>query len=174
MKTFILLVGAATVVCATLSGCQFNVHTGGNPSVAKADIEKTITEKLTTGDQKPQSVSCPEDLTAEVGKSTTCDVVLNDDEFQTTATVTKLDGETASYDMSPSLSKAQVEKRVNVFLTGNNWQIDSVACDSGLEGKTGTSVHCQVTPSDGEPPFGETVTMGDIRGLAMDLNFKGD
>jgi hypothetical protein len=91
-----LAVAAAALACAALSGCNVSVSSGGTPTVAKADLEKSITDKLGTGNNKPKSVTCPNDLEGAVGKAITCEVVISSyNAFQAVLTVDKIDGKTA-------------------------------------------------------------------------------
>ena len=81
--------------------------------MSKTDLEKDISERLEKAGQKPQTVTCKDDLQGEVGKSTRCEVVLsNTNSFEPVVTVTKVEGTTVSYDMTPAVSKTQLEKAV--------------------------------------------------------------
>jgi hypothetical protein len=130
-----------------LTGCSFSVGTGGSPVVAKADLQKDISERLEKAGQKPKSVECKDDLKGEVGKSVTCEVALTDTNvFEPVVTVTKVDGSTVSYDMAPAVSKEQLEKVVARLLSESSGApVDSVTCESGLEGKKGAQAQCDVT-----------------------------
>ena len=52
-----------------LSGCSFSASVGGPPVVAKADLQKDITDRLTEAGQTPKSVTCSEDLIGELDKT---------------------------------------------------------------------------------------------------------
>ncbi|WP_240163766.1 DUF4333 domain-containing protein [Mycolicibacterium sphagni] len=159
---------AAGLAGAVLAGCSFNVSTG--VSVSKTDLEKDISERLGKAGQKPQTVTCKDDLKGEVGKTTRCEVVLSsDNSFEPVITVTKVEGTTVSYDMTPALSKAQLEKGVSGLLAKtSNVTVDSVTCDSGLEGKEGTETHCDVTVAGVTAK--RTVVVTKVEGLMLYFN----
>ena len=107
------VLAAMAVTGLTLTGCSFSIGSGGPPVVAKADLQKEISQRLEKAGQKPQSVDCKDDLTGVVGKSVTCEVALSDTNvFEPVVTVTKVDGSTVSYDMAPAVSKEQLQKAV--------------------------------------------------------------
>ncbi|SBS70268.1 conserved exported hypothetical protein [uncultured Mycobacterium sp.] len=159
---------AAGLAGAVLAGCSFNVSTG--VSVSKTDLEKDISERLAKAGQKPQTVTCKDDLKGEVGKTTRCEVVLSsDNSFEPVVTVTKVEGTTVSYDMAPALSKTQLEKGVSGLLAkASNVTVDSVSCDSGLDGKEGTETHCDVTVAGVTSK--RTVVVTKVEGLMLYFN----
>jgi hypothetical protein len=166
-------VGVAALVLAggLLSGCSFSVGSGGGkPIVSKADLQKDISERLEKAGQKPQSVNCKDDLEGEVGKSTRCEVALTDtNAFEPIVTVTKVDGTTVSYDMTPAVSKEQLEKSVATLVQDNSGiKADSVQCESGLEGKKGSEAHCNVTVNG--QTEARTVDVTKVDGLLMNFN----
>ena len=152
-----------------LTACSFSVGTGGPPVVAKADLQKDISERLEKAGQKPTSVQCKDDLKGEVGKSVTCEVALTDTNvFEPVVTVTKVDGSTVSYDMAPAVSKEQLEKAVARLLSESSGApVDSVTCDSGLEGKKGAEAQCDVTA--GGLTLKRTVDVTKVDGLLMNF-----
>jgi hypothetical protein len=159
---------AACLTGAVLAGCSFNVSTG--VSVSKTDLEKDISQRLDKAGQKPQTVTCKDDLKGEVGKSTRCEVVLSsDNSFEPVITVTKVEGTTVSYDMTPALSKTQMEKSVSGLLAkSSNAAVDSVSCEGGLDGKEGTETHCDVTA--GGETTKRTVVVTKVEGLMLYFN----
>jgi Domain of unknown function (DUF4333) len=172
MRTFVLAVGAAALTtCAALSGCSFSVG-GGTPTVAKADLQGAISDRLQKAGQKPESVNCSADLEGVVGKTTRCEVVLSDtNAFEPIVTVTKVDGSTVSYEMAPALSQTQLEKSVSDIVAKNIAKpVDSVTCESGLEGKEGNTATCHVVA--GGETSSDTVTVTKVDGLLMNFNVK--
>ncbi len=173
MRTFGTAVGAAALSCvaliAGLSGCSFTVG-GGTPTVAKADLQSDIADRLQKAGQKADSVTCKADLEGVVGKTTTCEVVLSaTNAFEPIVTVTKVDGSTVSYEMAPALSQAQLEKSVkDIVAKSTGEDVDSVACESGLEGKVGNKAQCEVTTA-GEASQ-DTVTVTEVDGLMMNFS----
>ncbi|WP_319433634.1 DUF4333 domain-containing protein [Mycobacterium sp. RTGN5] len=159
---------AAALAGAVLAGCSFNVSTG--VSVSKTDLEKDISQRLEKAGEKPQTVTCKDDLKGEVGKTTRCEVVLSsDNSFEPVITVTKVEGTTVSYDMTPALSKTQLEKGVSGLLAKSaNVAVDSVNCESGLDGKEGTETHCDVTVSGVTTK--RTAVVTKVEGLMLYFN----
>jgi len=162
------VLAAMAVTAVTLTGCSFSVGTGGLV-VAKADLQKDISERLEKAGQKPKSVECKDDLKGEVGKSVTCDVALTDTNvFESVVTVTKIDGKTVSYDMAPAVSKEQLEKAVARLLSESSGEtVDSVTCESGLEGKKGAEAQCDITV--GGVTLEHTVDVTKVDGLLMNF-----
>ncbi|OYN75340.1 DUF4333 domain-containing protein [Mycolicibacterium sphagni] len=159
---------AAGLAAAALSGCSSNANTG--VSVSKTDLEKDISTRLEKAGQKPQTVTCKDDLQGEVGKSTRCEVVMSStNAFEPVVTVTKVDGTTVSYDMTPAMSKSQLEKGVADLLPKvSGATVDSVSCDGGLDGKQGNQTHCDVTA--GGTTTKRTVVVTKVEGLMMYFN----
>lgn len=155
---------AAGLSVAGLSGCTAKVETKVTRSVSADDLQKNITDQLTQAGDPPKSVTCNGDLIGEAGKSTTCDVVFSDtNSVQATVTATGVEGSTVSFDLSPSLTKEQLEKAVSGLTS-----TPTVTCDSGLDGAVGASATCEVTV-DGDVSKRSVVVDG-INGLEMDLS----
>jgi hypothetical protein len=169
MKTVLIAVSALAVAGAALSGCSFSGSIG-TPTVAKADLQKDISDRLTKAGEKPQSVTCQDDLVGEVGKTTKCEVSLSEtNTFEPIVTVTGVDGTTVNYEMTPALSKEQLEKSVTGLVSKSSGvQVDSVSCESGLEGKEGAVAHCQVTGGGTTVP--RTVEVTKVEGLMMNFD----
>ena len=92
------------------------------------------------------SVTCKDDLVGEVGKSAACDVELGENSSEEAVfTATKVDGTAVTYDITPALSKDQLQKVVSGTASGQQ-----AACDSGLAGKAGAKANCEVI-QDGAP-----------------------
>jgi hypothetical protein len=169
MNTHLTALGAAAVTAAALAGCSFSIG-GGTPTVAKADLQKDISDRLGKAGQKPESVTCSADLEGVVGKTTTCEVVLSaTNAIEPIVTVTKVDGSTVSYDMTPALSKAQLEKSVGDIVAQSTGQdVETVTCESGLEGKEGNKAQCEV--ADGGESMNYVVTVTKVDGLLMSFS----
>ncbi|MCV7225606.1 DUF4333 domain-containing protein [Mycolicibacterium komossense] len=143
---------------------------GGAPTVTKADLQSDITDRLHKAGQKPQSVTCSADLEGVVGKTTTCEVVLSPiNAFEPIVTVTKVEGTTVSYEMSPALSKAQLEKSVKDIVARHGGKaVESVTCGSALEGTVGNKASCEVVA--GGRTMTDTVTVTKVDGLLMNFS----
>lgn len=72
-----------------LTACSFSASTG----VSKSDLETKSMEILTTAnpDMTVESVTCPDGLDAEVGSSTSCDVVSSNGNLTITVAVEKVE-----------------------------------------------------------------------------------
>ena len=114
MHSVITAVGASATVWALVSGCDTTVGVGGKAAVSKDALQTDIANRLAKAGEQPQSVTCKEDLIGEVGKTARCDVVMSPtNSFEPVITVTGVDGSTINYEMSPALSKEQLEKAVS-------------------------------------------------------------
>lgn len=168
--------GAAALVAAGLlgfgiSGCSAkDDHDKGDtkasatntPSISAEDLQKSLASRISTA-TPPKSVTCASGLTGEVGKTATCEVVVNDTtSVQAITTVTKVDGGNIDYDFAPSMTKAQLEKAFAANVSAE------VTCDAGLEGKVGSSTTCHVT-KDGTTDD-TAVSVSKVQGLYMSLS----
>jgi len=160
---------AAALTGGAAGGCSFNFSTGSKPVVSKSDLQNDISERLEKAGQKPESVTCKSDLEGEVGKTTPCEVVLSDtNSFEPVVTVTKVEGSTVSYDMTPAVSREQLEKAVSHLVAkASDVKVDSVRCESGLEGTKGAEAHCAVTT--GSATLNRTVAVTKVDGLLMNF-----
>lgn len=160
---------AVALTGMTLTGCSFSVGSGGAPVVAKADLQKDISDRMEKAGEKPKSVTCKDDLKGEVGKTVTCEVAITDDNvIDPVVTVTKVDGSTVSYDMTPAVSKEHLQTAVSRLLSQSaNTPVESITCESGLDGKKGSEAHCEVT--QGGTTLKRTVEVTKVDGLLMNF-----
>jgi hypothetical protein len=156
-------------VWALVSGCDANIGTGSEPAVGKGALQTDIAARLAKAGQQPQSVTCKEDLIGEVGKTTRCEVVMSpSNSFEPVITVTGVDGTAINYEMSPAVSKEQLEKAVSRLVAdAARVQVASVSCESGLEGKVGATAHCDVDAGGVE--LRRTVEVNSVEGLMMNF-----
>jgi Domain of unknown function (DUF4333) len=170
LRTVITAVGALATVWALVSGCHASVGVGGPPAVGKDALQTDIANRLATAGEKPQSVTCKEPLVGEVGKTARCEVVMSPtNSFEPVITVTSVDGTTINYEMSPALSKEQLEKAVSRLVAdATHAQVASVSCESGLDGKVGATAHCEVDA--GGVKLRRTVEVNSVKGLMMNFD----
>ena len=170
MHTVITTVGALAAAGALVSGCDASVGVGGTPAVGKDALQTDIANRLEKAGEKPQSVTCKEDLIGEVGKTARCEVVLSPtNSFEPIITVTSTDGNTINYEMTPALSKEQLEKAVSRLVAdASHAPVTSVSCESGLEGEVGSTARCDVD-SEGLK-LRRTVEVGSVEGLMMNFD----
>src|SRR4029078_3819845 len=106
----------------------------------------------------------------EVGKAARWEVVISPaNSFEPVITVTGVDGSTINYEMSPALSKEQLEKAVSrMGADAAHAHVASVSCESGLEGKVGATAHCEV--DSGGVKLRRTVKVNSVEGLMMNFD----
>jgi len=152
---------AVAVASAASAGC------GSQLMVTKDDLQKDISDRLSKAGQPPQSVTCKADLIGEVGKTTRCDVVLGPtNSFEPIVTVTGVDANTVNYEMTPAMSKEQLQQSVsNMVELESAVPAESVNCESGLEGREGTEAFCWV--ESGGVMLRRTVVVEKVDGLLM-------
>lgn len=163
------VLAAAGLLGTGLTGCSgsVKVETKTTPSVSATDLQAKLAEQFAGSDTKPKSITCPDELVGEVGKKATCDVVISDtNAVQAVVTVTKVDGTDVAFDITPSLSKEQLQKSVaGMGVPG------TITCDSGLDGTVGATAKCQSAAADGAVV--KTVAeVDDVNGLQMDVSVK--
>lgn len=171
MRKAVTAVAAVAVVCAAVSGCTINLghpdQSNTAPKVSKEDLQKDISQRLTAAGQAPQSVTCQGDLTGALGQTTRCDVTMGPaNSFEPIVTVTGLEGTKVDYDVTPSVSKTQLEASVSRMVANSTKApVASVSCQSGLEGKIGALAYCDVTA--GGATTRRTVEVTNVSGLSM-------
>jgi hypothetical protein len=170
LHTVITAAGALTTVGALVAGCDANVGIGGTPAVGKDALQTDIAARLAKAGEQPQSVTCKEDLVGELGKTTRCEVVMSPtNSFEPVITVTGVDGSAIDYEMSPAVSKEQLEKSVSrLVVDAVRVQVATVSCESGLEGKVGATAHCDVDA--GGVKLRRTVEVNSVEGLMMSFD----
>ena len=167
MKTSAAACGVALTVAgllgAGLTGCSAKVETSARSAVSAEDLQKKVTDQLTEAGNAPKSVTCDGELVAEVGKSTMCDAVFSDvNSVQAKVTVTSVKDSDVSFELSPSLTKEQLEKAVSAID-----DTQTASCESGLDGAVGATANCEVTV-DGVAAK-RAVAVEGVDGLQLDL-----
>jgi len=165
-------VAAVAMAASALTGCSFSVKTGtGPPVVAKADLEKDITDRLAKAGQTPQSVACAEDLIGEVGKTTRCEVVLSQSNaIEPIVKATQIDGTTVNYEMTPALSQGQLQQQVAALMEQNSTPVETVTCEAGLEGVVGNQTRCSAV--NGADTTETVVSVTEVDGLLMSFRIE--
>lgn len=155
---------AASVVTLLLavSGCSSSADV---PVVSAADLQRGLVDRLAETDTPSTWVHCPKDLVGEVGAFTRCDVTFSQDNtVAAVLTTTQVNGDDITWEITqPELTREQVEGRVASLTSGQ-----SVTCDSGLDGRPGDWVQCEVTRNGTK--LAQTVEVKDVVGLlSVDL-----
>jgi hypothetical protein len=163
-------VGALVTACALVSGCDANIGIGGTPAVGGDALQTDIAARLAKAGEQPQSVTCQDNLIGKVGKTTRCEVVMSPtNSFEPVITVTGVDGSAINYEMSPAVSKEQLEKAVSRLVAdAAHAPPASVSCESGLEGEVGKVTYCEV--DSGGVKLRRTVEVNTVEGLMMNFD----
>lgn len=170
MHTVTAALGALPIVWALVAGCDANVGIGGTPAVGKDALQTDIAARLAKAGETPQSVKCEEDLVGAVGRTARCAVVMSPtNSFEPVITVTGVEGDTINYEMRPAISKQQLETAVSRLVTeASQAPVTSVSCESGLDGKVGTTARCEVDA--GGVKLRRTVEVNKVEGLMMNFD----
>jgi hypothetical protein len=161
---------AAGMLCCALAGCSMNVGGNNVPTVAKEALQEDISERLANAGERPESVTCKEDLVGEAGKTAHCEVVVSAaNSFEPIITVTGVDGTAIDYEMAPALSRRQLEQSVSRLLAdAGGLEVQSIRCESGLAGVARAQAHCDVDA--GGVRLRRTVAVSDVDGLMMNVD----
>lgn len=173
MKTTNIAAGAAALAAvgllgAGLSGCSgsVKVETKSTPSVSAADLQKDLSDRLSSAGMTVKSVTCKDDLVGEVGKTAGCDVDFNDtNSVEAVFTATKVEGTTVSFDIAPAMTKDQLQKAVSSISNS-----PTVTCDSGVEGKVGAQTKCEVTKDGAASKRIAEVSQVDAPRLGLEIS----
>jgi Domain of unknown function (DUF4333) len=156
-----LLIGA--------SGCM-----SGPKTVSKSNVESQISQKMTDASgNKPESVSCPDDLKASVGAKIDCEMKIKDQTFGVNVTVTSIEGDQAKFDMVETVNKNDVAREISDQLEQQvGRKPETVTCPDNLKGIQGATLRCSLT--DVGETYGITVTVTSVEGGDVKFNFKVD
>lgn len=157
-------IATAAILCVGLAGCSSKVETTSAPRISAAALQTEFTDRIKSeSGNPPKSVTCPNDLVGKVGETTSCEVVMGENNFvQADLTVTKVEGGRIDFDYSPSLTKDQLERAIKSITSA-----ESVTCDAGLEGKVGASTRCEIG-KDGTQQE-KTISVNKVENLYMGL-----
>lgn len=96
MRNARVLLAAAAVVF----GALFLAACSGD-AVSQGDVEQEISDQIAAQDGgSAPDVSCPDDLTAEVGETMDCEVTAESETFTVTVEVTSVEGDQANFDIT--------------------------------------------------------------------------
>ncbi|HET6732267.1 DUF4333 domain-containing protein [Mycobacterium sp.] len=170
MRTLIAAVGAVAAAAALVPGCSIPIGSDGKPVVSREALQTEIADRLTKAGEQPESVTCREDLVGEVGKTARCEVVMSPtNSFEPVVAVTRIDGTTVDYEMTPAVSKEQLEKAVSRLVSAaSGVQVETVLCESGLQGNVGAVAYCDV--GAGGVKLRRTIEVNRVDGLMMNFD----
>jgi Domain of unknown function (DUF4333) len=167
VRTLPVVLAAMGVFCWVPSGCSLNTGVDNVPTVSRDAMQRDIRARLSELGEQPASVTCNDDLVGEVGKTARCEVAMSPTNiFETVIEVTDVHGSTIKYEMTPAVSKAQLEKTTSRLVTERSgFAVESISCASGLEGRVDAVAYCDVDA--GGVQLRRTVEMSDVNGLMM-------
>lgn len=168
----LLISGAAAGLTAGAGACSCSI--GSSHSVSKSDVAGQITAKMTdAAGNKPESVSCPNDLPAKVGAQLNCEMKVKSQPFNVNVTVTSVDGNDVKFDMVETVDKNQVASAISTQLYQRvGRKPDAVSCPDNLKGVAGATLRCQLT--DGGDKYGVLVTVTGVDAGDVKFHFKVD
>ena len=169
----LLISGAAAGLMAGAGACSCSIGTSSH-AVSKNDVASQITSKLTdAAGNKPESVTCPGDLPANVGAQLNCTMKVKGQTYNVNVTVTSVNGSDVKFDMVETVDKNQVASVISDKLTQQvGKKPDAVTCPDNLKGTEGATLRCQLT--DGADKYGISVTVTNVDAGDVNFDFKVD
>ena len=130
----LLVAGAAAGLMAGAGACSCSIGSSSH-AVSKSDVANKITSKLTdAAGNKPDSVTCPNDLPAKVGAQLNCTMTVKNQTLNVNVSVTSVNGNDVKFDMVETLDKNQVAGILSNKLTQQvGRKPDSVTCPDNLK-----------------------------------------
>ncbi|MET0900827.1 MAG: DUF4333 domain-containing protein [Mycobacterium sp.] len=171
-RPLVIVVAALAVLVAVVAVVLVVLFVLSPPVVEKASLESSISGQLSDADEPPQSVLCASDLEGVVGKTITCEVVINEtNAFELIVETTKVEGSEVSYEMTPALSQAQLEKTVAELVADSaGTEPTGVTCEGGLVGEPDNKTSCSME-LDSEPIEIEA-SVTSVEGLLMNFQIS--
>ena len=168
----LLVAGTATALMAGVGACSCSVTS--KHAVSKSDVAGQITAKMTdAAGNKPESVTCPDDLAAKVGAQINCEMKVDGQSRNVNVTVTSVNGNDVKFDMIQTLDKNQIASQISDKLTTpTGGKADSVTCPDNLKAVMGATLRCQLT--DGTEKYGVMVTVTRVDGDDVNFDMKRD
>lgn len=137
------IVGAVGALALGAAGCSGAVAKDQVAAAVMGELQK----KNITIDNN--TVTCPEDLKAEVGQTARCTFTTDGQPVDVVAKVSSVSGSTVNYEISTEarpVAKAVLEKEVAKQVGQQSGAtIDSTTCKGDLAPQVGQSVECTVT-----------------------------
>lgn len=131
-------------------------------TVSRDVVAQQISAKMTdTAGNKPDSVSCPEDLKAQIGAQLNCTMKVKGQDYNVNVTATSINGDKVDFDTAETVDKDVVARQVSDRLANKvGHKPDSVTCPDNLKGTPGATLRCALT--DGGQTYGVTVTVAAV------------
>jgi hypothetical protein len=169
----LMVSSAAAGLMASAGACSCSVGSSSH-AVSKNDVARQITAKMTdAAGNKPDSVTCPTDLPANVGAQINCEMKVSGETRNVNVTVTSVNGNDVKFDMTQTLDKNQVASQISDKLTTpTGGKPDAVTCPDNLKAVVGATLRCQLT--DGTQKYGVTVIVTRVDGDDVNFDMKRD
>jgi hypothetical protein len=166
IRAFAMSTGALAVLALGVAACS-----SGPGAVSKDDVASQITTKMTDASgNKPESVSCPDDLKAEVGSQLNCVMKIKGQSFNVNVNVTTVDGDNVKFDMVETVDKEQVAGQISDQLAQQvGHKPESVTCPDNLKGTQGATLRCELTDEGQTYGVNVTVTSVDAGDVLFDI-----
>ncbi len=162
----VVALGMVAAACG-VGGC------GGDDTVDAAKVEQGIEQSLSTPTTKVSSVSCPDDVKNETGKTFTCKAKLSGGgSGDVTVKITDAPND-FSYSFKPGtvvLAGASLDKALEQELATSGAPNATVNCPDKVKVESGTTVTCPVTGGGGgvgSVSFQFTDASGSIEGSSV-------
>lgn len=167
MTRLLTLCIGATMMSALFAGCST-----GPDTVNKDDVVKQIGDKMTdAAGNKPETVTCPDELAAKVGAEVNCDMKVKGKPFVVNVKVTSIDGSSVKFDMVETVDKSVIAGELSDQLTEQvGRKPDSVTCPDNLKGVEGAKLDCELV--DGSETYTVTVTVTGVDAGDVQYSFK--
>ena len=142
--------------------------------IDKTQIAADISAKLTdSAGNKPESVTCPDNLLAKVGAQLNCTMNGKSQSYNVNVTVTSVNGTNVKYDMVETFDKDKVAGVIsNKVAPALGATPDSVTCPDNPKGVEGATLRCTVNSAG--KTYGATVTVTDVDAGDVSFNIQLD
>jgi uncharacterized protein DUF4333 len=170
----LLISGAAAGLLASAGACSCSIGSSSSHSVSKSDVASQITSKLIdAAGNKPESVTCPNDLPAKVGAQLNCTMEVKGATYNVNVAVTSINGSDVKFDMVETVDKNLVATEISEKLTQQvGRKPDSVTCPDNLKGVVGATLRCRL--SDGSKTYGVNLNVTSVDAGSVNFDIKVD
>ncbi|EFQ83004.1 hypothetical protein HMPREF0063_12213 [Aeromicrobium marinum DSM 15272] len=178
--------GAATVATVALLACgacsgTVDVSLGGSDGISGPALEQDLSDRVVElTDLAPASVDCPDGLTAEVGATTTCEMVHGGVRATLDVEATSVAEDEATLDFSwqvepgsqSLLTEVVADTIADAFAAETGLVLTGVTCPaSELDGTPGTVMTCEAETSGGRSGPVELQVRG-AEGMRVDFSWR--
>lgn len=162
----------AAACCA--GGLSIAVLAGCSKTVDKDDVAEQINTQLSSQvGATPDSVSCPDDLKAEVGATMTCTLTADGTDYQVGVNVTSVDGDKVAFDIDnkdgfgqgTTVDRDDVAAQISSQLP----TLESVECPADLEAVVGATLTCSAVSEGDTYDVDVTVTAVEGDNVSFDI-----